>query len=671
MKKIVTLVLLLSQISLIAQDYKFGKVSKEEIQEKFYPLDSTADAAYLHRSRRTYYEYNSSSGWFDVITEVHNRIKVYTKEGFEKATQSIVYYKPDSGKDEKITSLKGYTFNLEGKNISKEKLSKKSIFDEKINKFKSRKKIAFPNIKEGCVIDVSYRIISPYYRYIDDLEFQFDIPVKNLEYKVEIPEYYKFKLAAKGYYFITPLKTTKSRSFSYTDKYRVDRGSGTRTVNQTNKINYRVDYSTYQGKNIPGLKDDEPFVFNIKNHRGGMKYELSSIDFVGSTTKYFSTTWEDVSKQVFKSDNFGGQINKSSYYKDDLTAILENTTTDSEKIVAIFQLVKEKVKWNGYYSKYADQGVRKAYKEGTGNVADINLMLTSMLRFAGLEANPVISSTRANGVPLFPTLDGLNYVIAMVEFPDGNYALLDASEPYSLPNILPFRALNWNGRKVTKEGNSSWVSLTNSKLGEVNNNVVVNITEELLVEGLIRTKLTNSKALEYRKDNNHLKEEKIITNLEEKLFIEIENYKLTGATNLAKSISRTIKFTSEDLIEEINGKIYINPLVFLSEKTNPFKLDNRQFPVEFDTPFRNKDRITIKIPEGYKIENLPETLAIGLPENLGVFKFQTSQVGGKITVISILQFNQAIIAPQYYNALKEFYGQTVKKQTEKIVFVKI
>ena len=27
------------------------------------------------------------------------------------------------------------------------------------------------------------------------------------------------------------------------------------------------------------VKDNEPFVFNIQNHRGGMKYELSSIDF--------------------------------------------------------------------------------------------------------------------------------------------------------------------------------------------------------------------------------------------------------------------------------------------------------------------------------------------------------------------------------------------------------
>jgi hypothetical protein len=35
-----------------------------------------------------------------------------------------------------------------------------------------------------------------------------------------------------------------------------------------------------------------------------------------------------------------------------------------------------------------------------------------------------------------------------------------------------------------------------------------------------------------------------------------------------------------------------------------------------------------------------------------------------------LQFNQAIISPEYYSALKGFYSEFVKKQSEKIVLVK-
>jgi hypothetical protein len=70
----------------------------------------------------------------------------------------------------------------------------------------------------------------------------------------------------------------------------------------------------------------------------------------------------------------------------------------------------------------------KAYKDKTGNVAEINLMLTAMLRY-GLNANPVLVSTRSNGIAMFPNRTAFNYVIAAVEN-GGNYTLLDASDIY-------------------------------------------------------------------------------------------------------------------------------------------------------------------------------------------------------------------------------------------------
>ena len=208
MKKITIALLLLYQLSVFTQDYKFGKVSKEELEEKFHPLDTTANAAYLYKYRRTYFKYVQGDGGFKVITDYHIRIKIYSKEGFEKATQYIGYYKPDSGKGEAVTFIKGFTFNLEKGKIKKEKLTKNNIFSEKKTKFRSVKKMTMPAIKEGCVIELKYKLVSPY-RGIDDLQFQYSIPVKKLDYKIEIPEYYVFSKKIKGYYFINPIESSK------------------------------------------------------------------------------------------------------------------------------------------------------------------------------------------------------------------------------------------------------------------------------------------------------------------------------------------------------------------------------------------------------------------------------------------------------------------------------
>lgn len=664
MKKILIVLLLLSQFSLFTQNFKFGKVSKEELQEQFYPLDSAANAAYLYKYKKVSYNYSGEEGW-ELVTEVIERIKIYNKEGLNEATKTIAYYKPESGTNESISGLKATTYNLENGKIIKKKLSKKEVFDEKRNKSWSLKRLTFPAVKEGAVLELKYKVSSPYSQSIESVILQEDIPIKKIKVHIRIPEYYVFKKHSKGYLPIDLKETKENRTINYS--YRENE----RDITLKNrKITLFENIYKIEENFTPALKQED-YVGNINNYRSTFSLELSYKKFPNSAVKPFARTWEDVSKKIHEYPSFGTELNKTSYYKNDLPADLQNTNNEFEKAAIIFQFVKSKVKWNNNKGKYTEFGVKKAYKEGVGNVADINLMLISMLRSAGLNANPVLVSTRANGVPLYATLDGFNYVIAMVESASGDYVLLDATDTYSTPSILPVRALNWNGRKVTKDGNSSWVKLTSSKHALEENMVMVKITDDMTVEGLIRTKYNNLKALDYRNNNNHVKEENLITKLEEKYKFEIEDYKVANKKILGKPIVRSVQFISEDLIEEINGKLYIEPILFLTAHTNPFKLEEREFPVDFTTPWKDRNTVSIQIPEGYKVEFLPETFAIGLPRDLGVFKYQVKQVGNKIKTISVLQFNQAIISPEYYSALKGFYSEFVKKQSEKIVLVKI
>lgn len=88
---LITLFLTLTANQLFAQDYKYGKVSKEELEEKYCPLDSSANAAVLYKKRKTFFDYKQEEG-FEVVTEIYERIKIYNKEGFDWATKKIDYY---------------------------------------------------------------------------------------------------------------------------------------------------------------------------------------------------------------------------------------------------------------------------------------------------------------------------------------------------------------------------------------------------------------------------------------------------------------------------------------------------------------------------------------------------------------------------------------------------
>ncbi len=98
-KLLLVLLLQIGMSTLYAQNFKFGKVSKEELQEKFNPADSSANATILFR--KEYVRYNTYSR-FSQIREVHERIKIYNKEGLVWATKYIMLFSGYS-----VNGLKG------------------------------------------------------------------------------------------------------------------------------------------------------------------------------------------------------------------------------------------------------------------------------------------------------------------------------------------------------------------------------------------------------------------------------------------------------------------------------------------------------------------------------------------------------------------------------------
>ncbi|MDG2280115.1 MAG: DUF3857 domain-containing protein [Flavicella sp.] len=662
--------LLVTTTFTFAQKRKFGKIKKEELQETSYAKDSLANACYLYKKRETNFVFNEQKFTFELVTKVHEIIKIYNNDGFDHATVTINYYDPETGSsDEEVHNIKAYTYNLENDKVKKEKLSSKNVFKDQANKFWANKKFTMPNVNEGSIIEYSYTIISPYWD-IRDLDFQYDIPIKELFYSTEIPEYYNFSKQNKGYYFITPQEETLNRSISWTNKTRTT-GNISSTSYDNEKVNHTSKHTVYYQKDIPALRDNEPYMSSINNYRGGVKYELSSTRFPNSNLKQYSSTWESVSKTIFENSSFGQELKYSNYFKDDLETILQGKTTYQQKLITILEFAKSKVKWNGYSGKYTNKGVRKAYKEGTGNVAEINLMLVSMLREAGFTANPVLLSTRDNGIPFFPTLEGFNYVIAAVHAEGAGYILMDATEQYSSPNNLPLRDLNWDGRMIADDGRSKAISLAPQKYSEENNSLSISIDGDYHVNGLLRRKMDGLKAFSYRSKNNKTKEEELIQKLENRFHVEINNFRVGNKNIPYKAFTQMIQFESDDMIEVINGKMYINPLFFFSTTVNPFKTEERIFPVDYGTPWKEKNQISIKIPEGYKIESIPETFGIGLPENLGLYKFLIKANNNSISIKTEEIINSSIISPKYYGDLKNFYAELVSKQKKKIVLTKI
>lgn len=651
-----------------AQDIKFGKVSKAELEEKFNPLDSAAPATYLHKYRKTYFDYVPGEG-FVLVNSIHHRIKIYSKDGFDYATKKIVLYKNGSTR-ESINRIKAITFNLVDGKIEETKLAKDGEFKVALSEFRDQKSFTMPKITEGSVIDYKYEVRSPFISNIDEFLFQHDIPVKNLVASMEAPEYFIFRLNTKGFLPIIPEKSTKETKLNFQNRVETGNYTGPRSKVQNSSLSFSNNISTYKMMNVPALKE-EPYVNGMDNYRSAVSYELSYTQFPDSPRKTYSTNWEAVVNTIYDSKNFGGELKKTGYFEDEIDALVANVNGNAEKVATVLDFVKSKVKWNDNYGKYTRSGVKKAYKEGKGNVAEINLMLTAMLRHIGLDANPILVSTRANGIPLFPTREGYNYVISGVNLATG-MVLLDATEAYSTPGILPFRTLNWEGRLIKKGGSSESVTLYPAKSSLRRTLVNLNLSETGEATGKIRINHKDHYAVRFRKAYFKTNEEDYLDELEKKSAqLEIDNFQVKEANNLGKGPTVSYDYSLEGASEVLAGKLYFAPMSFLRSTTNPFTTDKREFPIDFGYPSTSSTSATINIPDGYQIESLPESMSLALPEGMGAFKFMLKEAAGSIQLKVSSEIGVPVIPPTYYDSLKEYYKKMIEKMNERVVLSKV
>ena len=628
-------------VSVFSQNYDLGEVTKEELLEKVHPKDTAAAAAILFKKAKS--KFNFFADW-SVETTVNYKIKIYKKEGLTQADIKVPFY-TGGNQYEEVTFSNAITYNLEGGKIVKTKLTSDGEFKEILNKSWGQKKILLPNVKVGSIIEYSYKHTTR--SLLKDFRFQSTIPTNYVEYSAFIPDMLVFNTTITGYEKINVATSTTSTSKILEKKH------------------------VYTGYDIPPLQS-EGYVNNINNYISAIKFDLAVIKSETRPDVKVNPSWEGLTKEIYKSQYFGNELSKNGYFEEDLKAILKDIVNRDDKIKAILKYLKSKVIWNKYGGFMTDLGVKKAYKESEGNAADINLMLVAMLRSSGIDANPILISTRENGVSWVPRFDSFDYVIAGVEI-QNDIILLDATDKYSSLNILPIRDINWLGRIVRENNSSAEVDLFPKILSSDVVNIIATITQDGVIEAKVKHQYFDYNAYVFRDKFATNTTSEYIEKLEEKhKNIEVSDYEIEGKTDVDQPLIERYSFKDNRSVEFVSNKIMISPLMFFATEENPFKLENRKYPIDFAYPNQDRFLINITIPDGYEVEYLPKSISIPMSDNLLIdSKYLISNSGNKIQLSYIKNINTSIIAPEYYEELKAVFNEIIKKETEKIVLKKI
>lgn len=606
---------------------------------------------------------------FGQIRLVHKRIRIENEEGLRYATKQINLYQKGSSK-EYIVDLKGATYNLIDGEIVSSELSKDAIFEKDINEFYKSKSFTMPDVRVGSILEFTYSVGSDT-AFIDDLYLQYEIPVLNLDAGILFPKQFVYNVVFNP-------RAVYRLAFNASDfgngitgsKITAEEDEEFGSDIETEQLRISGESIGIATKNIPALAA-EPMSGGAQRYRAKLIMNIAATRFTnGQVSKEYASTWKDVAKTIYDSDRFGSAIKKSSFYKKDLESVIDESMDDLKITEVIYEFVKSKVKWNGRYGVFTRDGLKSAYKEGSGSVADVNLLLVSMLKKAGVNANPVLVSSENNGVPIFPTREGFDYVIVQVII-NGEKILLDATEKFARPNLIPLRAANWKGRVVQENGMSDWVKLTeNQKSQEI---VLLNLSlnEDGLITGEAKKRLSHYMALRSRNENENANQEDLEEYLvNDNVGLEVNDVKVDHMNSTEEYLNYSYDVVYKDAVDDIGDKLYITPLLFEANEENPFTLPRRNLPLDLAFPMEIKTIVNIEIPEGYEVETMPQSVNY-LYLNKGYYKYITKVSNNTITTVATFNMDTSVVLSIDYKAFRDFYASVVEKDAEKIVLKKI
>jgi hypothetical protein len=659
-------VFLISFVNLNSQNLDLGKVSVVELQEKIHSIDTSAVAAVLSNKAKTSFKYNIKSG-FSINTEFQIRIKIYKKEGLSWANFEVPYYVGyENSNDDSVRFSDAVTYNLENGAVVRTKLNSEGSFKTNKNKYWNVASIVMPNVKVGSIIEFKYVLKSEDIVKFPHFNFQYEIPVNYSEYVTEIPGFFVYKAIVNGFLKAKTEQRVSNGSLHYANK---------NDITKSNFINFQQLISKYSAFNIPALKY-EPYVDNLENYRFSIQHELEKTQFNQEPVKDYATTWEGVAKTIFENKDFGKELEKGVYFLDDLKTILKkednSTATELEKLLIIFKFVQQKMNWNKENRYYTDKGVKEAYVNKIGNSAEINFILINMLKMAGINANPVLVSTKDHGIPVYPNRTVFNYVIAAAEI-GGKQILLDATSKFTAPDVLPLNVLNWTGRLIRKDGTSAEINLVPEMPSRKNCTLLFVVDAKGKIDGKFRVQNTNSEAFIFREKFSGTNKESYVEKLENDLNgIEISDYSIENEnTDLSQPVAEIFTFATTNHCEIIAGKMFINPMLFFAMSRNPFVQEQRQMPVYFGYSKQNKYHISVEIPAGYVVESLPKVMRISTEGKEVMFSINILNEGNKIQFVISEEINGAIFHAEFYSKLKEFYQKIIENQNEKIVLKRV
>lgn len=571
---------------------KFGTVGQQELQK-------TADHEYPYE-----YLLKESSIRFDergssIIAIIDHlvRIKVHSDEPIEIAEASLVgipFYFADNM--ERIVNLDGITYQPDGT---------RSYLDQdetRMVDLNSRYRIIefeMPDVQQGSVIEYRYRMERRYIEELPDFQFSHRVPTKEARVFLKNTNYLRFDTARQNIDF----------DLEYTEQ-RIDTSSVPLVF--TYQRPEPIVIQSWEAEDIPAI-DASSYISSLGDVRAKLKFQISEF---GVPRQPLDNSWEFVAAQIQRTNNPFEIIDYNSHMKEIGAEISRNFDTLTEAQDSIFQFVNSRAQYNEVSSVFTEGRLDPVLDGEPADQAAINMVLLTLLRGAGIDADPLYISGREFGRidKSFPSLYQFNRMLVVSNI-EGEEYFMDASFPHSLPNLIPIESFNEQGM-ILSEKEYSWTDISPEKsVFNLDIDLNASLTEQGNLIGEIMAVTTGYPSRRIREDMAGAKTNREI--VAETFFdvypeIEIGDHSITVDENNKDLIRIRATFEIPQYAVTFSEGIEFRPMIVGYLFGNPFESTERRVPITLDAPESLTINYQIELPDGYELDIAGETRSTDL-----------------------------------------------------------
>lgn len=313
-----------------------------------------------------------------------------------------------------------------------------------------------------------------------------------------------------------------------------------------------------------------------------------------------------------------------------------------------------------------------------GDCKDKATVLSSMLAQIGVKSYYVLVNTERGIVnEKSPPMAYFNHMIIAISLPEASYSkgmpglyqhpklgrllIFDPTNEYvPFGQIPPYEQANYGLLVGDQGGELIPLPLSSPETNGVSRTAKLKLLPDGSLQGQIEERYTGFNAMLGREFLQHETEndrKKIIERLVANSLgnFQLDKYELVNANDIDQDLIIKFNFSAAHYAKSAGSMLLVRPRV-LGELAGPWDANKpRHYAYEFRGPFLDRDTVEISLPEGFKVDELPDPAKITFPFAEYVSKTESGE--GVLKYTREYKQTASEVSLEHMDELKKFFSQ--------------